>query len=85
MNELAKTRDDSSVSSVDPDTDEDPDDELFGTNSDNALIASNLSDTHIEDITELISCIDLTNVNHNEGYENLKTMNLVLCKYYLIP
>ena len=64
-----RTSVESDESSVDPDTDEDIDDELFGTKSDNSSMASNSSDTHMEDVTKATSCIDITYVNNDEGYE----------------
>ena len=73
MLELVKTSDDSSVSSVDPDTDGDPYESLFGTNCDNASMASNWSNTHIEDVTITMKDTKI-----------LKAINLVLCKDYPI-
>ena len=46
-------------SSVDPDTD----DELVGSKSDSYSIASKSSDTRMEDITKVTSCIDLTDID----------------------
>ena len=72
MNELVKTIDDSSVISVDPNEDGEPDESLFGTNSDNTLMVSNSSDTHMEDATKATSCIDRTSVDNNEEYEHFE-------------
>ena len=60
----------SDYSSVDHDTDDDTDDELFGTKSDNSSIASSVSNTHMEDVTKAISCIDFTDVDNTEGNKN---------------
>ena len=60
MVDRMRTSVESDESSVDPDTNGDADYKIFRMKSDSSSIVSTLINMHMEDVTKVTSCIDLT-------------------------